>query len=229
VVALLVERVEYDGAAGRVAVAFRPTGIKTLADELNRPYGFIRCQCAKSEEIVDDFDTIRQELVGSDGRVIIWLDYTEADMRHDQLFDLEQLTRKLVHGDILRITINAHRPNFGETEHYQLAKKAGETDLPTQIDWWNQQLIDQLKEYMPDERKGVECIETDDEFAITLARAIKRAAQNGLAPRPILLIEPLPDVRPCGQHVAAVFARAPYETSPLSRPPTDFGPRQTAQ
>jgi site-specific DNA recombinase len=39
VVALLVERVEYDGAAGRVAVAFRPTGIKTLAEELSQ-----RCQ-----------------------------------------------------------------------------------------------------------------------------------------------------------------------------------------
>jgi site-specific DNA recombinase len=36
VVALLVEQVEYDGAAGRVAVAFRPTGIKTLADELSQ-------------------------------------------------------------------------------------------------------------------------------------------------------------------------------------------------
>jgi site-specific DNA recombinase len=34
VVGLLVEQVAYDGAGGRVAVTFRPTGIKTLADEL---------------------------------------------------------------------------------------------------------------------------------------------------------------------------------------------------
>jgi site-specific DNA recombinase len=34
VVALLVEGVTYDGAAGTVSIAFRPTGIKTLADEL---------------------------------------------------------------------------------------------------------------------------------------------------------------------------------------------------
>jgi site-specific DNA recombinase len=33
---LLVERVEYDGARSRVSVAFRPTGIRTLADELDR-------------------------------------------------------------------------------------------------------------------------------------------------------------------------------------------------
>jgi site-specific DNA recombinase len=36
VVALLVERVVYDAAAGTVAVTFRPTGIKTLADEWAR-------------------------------------------------------------------------------------------------------------------------------------------------------------------------------------------------
>ena len=30
---LLVERVDYDGASGTVSITFRPTGIKTLADE----------------------------------------------------------------------------------------------------------------------------------------------------------------------------------------------------
>ncbi|MBN9519156.1 hypothetical protein J0H58_11655 [bacterium] len=34
VINLLVERVAYDGASGRVAVIFRPTGITALADEL---------------------------------------------------------------------------------------------------------------------------------------------------------------------------------------------------
>ena len=31
---LLVERVDYDGAKGRVSITFHPTGIKTLAEEL---------------------------------------------------------------------------------------------------------------------------------------------------------------------------------------------------
>ena len=31
---LLVEQVTYDGAAGSLAITFRPTGIKALADEL---------------------------------------------------------------------------------------------------------------------------------------------------------------------------------------------------
>jgi len=34
IVQLLVERVDYDGAKGKVAITFHPTGIKTLADEL---------------------------------------------------------------------------------------------------------------------------------------------------------------------------------------------------
>lgn len=34
VVQLLVERVDYDGATGRISITFHPSGIKTLADEL---------------------------------------------------------------------------------------------------------------------------------------------------------------------------------------------------
>jgi site-specific DNA recombinase len=36
VVHLLIERVDYDGAKGKVAITFHPPGIKTLADELAR-------------------------------------------------------------------------------------------------------------------------------------------------------------------------------------------------
>src|SRR5262249_9764981 len=34
VITLLVQRVDYDGARGKVAITFHPAGIKTLADEL---------------------------------------------------------------------------------------------------------------------------------------------------------------------------------------------------
>jgi site-specific DNA recombinase len=36
IVHLLVERVDYDGAAGKVSITFHPSGIKTLTDELAR-------------------------------------------------------------------------------------------------------------------------------------------------------------------------------------------------
>jgi site-specific DNA recombinase len=36
VVRLLVERVDYDGADGKVAIRFHPPGIKTLTEELAR-------------------------------------------------------------------------------------------------------------------------------------------------------------------------------------------------
>jgi site-specific DNA recombinase len=36
VVQLLVQQVDYDGAKSKVSIAFHPTGIKTLADELAR-------------------------------------------------------------------------------------------------------------------------------------------------------------------------------------------------
>lgn len=34
VIHLLVERVDYDGATGKIAITFHPSGIKMLADEL---------------------------------------------------------------------------------------------------------------------------------------------------------------------------------------------------
>lgn len=37
IVELLVAQVAYDGNAGSIAITFRPTGIKTLADELSKP------------------------------------------------------------------------------------------------------------------------------------------------------------------------------------------------
>ena len=33
IIALLIARVDYDGAAGKVSILFHPAGIKTLADE----------------------------------------------------------------------------------------------------------------------------------------------------------------------------------------------------
>jgi site-specific DNA recombinase len=36
IVALVVERVDYDGAKGKVAITFRPAGIRKLAEELAR-------------------------------------------------------------------------------------------------------------------------------------------------------------------------------------------------
>jgi site-specific DNA recombinase len=37
VLALLIERVDYDGKSGNVAITFHPTGIKTLASEVSEP------------------------------------------------------------------------------------------------------------------------------------------------------------------------------------------------
>lgn len=159
--------------------------------EVNKPYGFINCRRASSTEVIAEFDSIRRELVGDEGRVIFWLDYTEADMRYDQLVDLEQLTKKLIPGDVFRITMNAHRPNYGNIDAFRLAKKAEETEVDDLPAWWNLKVVEQLKEYMPSDRKGAEFIDSAYEFAVTLARAIKMAAQNGIKSRSSLMIEPL--------------------------------------
>jgi len=87
--------------------------------------------------------------------------------------------------------MNAHRHNFGSKEHYELAKKAEETEVESLIEWWNKSLVEQLGEYLPPEREDAVCMETPLEFAITLGRSIKIAAQNGLRSRQTLIAEPL--------------------------------------
>jgi hypothetical protein len=158
---------------------------------VNRPYGFIDCERASSGEIVSAFDENRNKLVGPDGGVIVWLDYTEADMRKSQLQELELLCAKLIHGDVFRITMNAHRSKFGSNDKFQMLSRLGDATEPLLVDWWQRQLEEQLAEYMPPERRDSQYMDSDLEFAITLARAAKMAAQAGIRPRQTLVIEPM--------------------------------------
>ena len=162
---------------------------------INRPYGFIRCEKAKSGEVVGRFDEERAKLVGAEGNVIMWLDYTEATQRYEQLVELQVLTSKLVPGDVFRITLNAQRSAFGSDEQYRMAKRTGETQCLTAAEWWLGKLADQLQDYLPSGRNNSECMDSEETFAITLAQAVRRAALNGLISRPELVIEPLLTVR----------------------------------
>jgi hypothetical protein len=162
---------------------------------VNRPYGFIRCEKARSEEVIDRFDEERAKLVGTEGNVIVWLDYTEANRRYEQLTELQALTGKLVPGDVFRITLNAQRSAFGSNDQYLMAKKIGKTEYLTAAEWWLEKLADQLQDYLPQGRNNSESMDSEAEFAVTLAQAVKRAALNGLNSRPELVIEPLLTVR----------------------------------
>jgi len=158
---------------------------------VNRPYGFVQCETASSTEIIDRFDAIRTEMVGPDGKVIVWLDYTQPGDRRLQLEDLEGLVGELNHGDVFRITLNANRSSLETNDQYQFAKQAGRTKHPTLAEWWHDKLVQQLDDYMPAERNDAQFLESESEFVITLIRAIKRSALNGLTSRPELIVEPL--------------------------------------
>ena len=160
----------------------------------NRPYAFVSCKQASSTEIVNDFHDVRKNLLGTDGNVIVWLDYTEADQRYSQLSDLQELTSKLIEGDIFRITMNAHRPAFGRIEEYELAKASKKTEAQDVHEWWNDIIVEQLQEYMPQDRKGEEFIREEVDFATTLVSAVRIAALMGLEASPELAIEPMMSV-----------------------------------
>lgn len=162
---------------------------------LNRPYGFIRCEQAASEDIVDRFAEERDKLVGPEGNVIVWLDYTQPGKRYSQLEDFELLIGKLVPGDVFRITLNATRNTFGSNDQHILAKRAGKTEHTTLAGWWNGKLAEQLLDYLPPDRNGAEFMDTEADFAVTLARAVHRAALRGLPAHGEFILEPLLTVR----------------------------------
>jgi hypothetical protein len=108
---------------------------------------------------------------------------------------LSERVYKLAHGDVFRITLNAQRDSFGSTDEYLMAKKTGETEHLTAGEWWLEKLADQLQDYLPQERNNSKSMDSEAEFAITLAQSVKMAALSGLNSRPELVIEPLLTVR----------------------------------
>jgi hypothetical protein len=159
--------------------------------KINKPYGFIRCEQSGSTEVVERFQEERDKLVGAEGNVIVWLDYTQPSQRYQQLIDLKTLIAKMIPGDIFRITLNAHRNTFGSNDQFIIAKRANKTKHATLAEWWHEKLVHQLKDLFPPERDNPEFMEKDAPFAATLARAIRRAAIRGLPTHQQFIVEPL--------------------------------------
>ena len=159
--------------------------------EVNKPFGFIKCEARNSTQVVQEFDQLRTAQFGENSNVIVWLDYTMPDKRHEQLVDVEVLTTKLIAGDVFRVTMNANRIQLGSNESFQRLKETGKTDLPNLWEYRYEQLVNQMGAQLPDDRKEAKYLQNNPEFFSTLARCIKKAALNGMNQRPQLRIEPL--------------------------------------
>ena len=97
---------------------------------VNRPYGFIQCECHRSRDLVDRLDTIRTALAAPETNLIIWLDYTSPKQRKSQLQELETLVPKLIDGDVVRVTFNANRATLGDFQVHQHLTSMGQEPPP---------------------------------------------------------------------------------------------------
>ena len=169
---------------------------------VNRPYGFIRCECHTSRDAIERLEAIRATLGGNDTNIILWLDYTSPLQRKSQLQELETLVPKLVDSDVVRVTFNANRATLGDFQVHQHLVTSGR-ELPSLSEWRHGRLKEQLGDSLPPERDNPSYLESKDEFCRTMLRTVKHAVVGVLHPRSELIAFPLLSTVYNDQHTMA--------------------------
>ncbi len=72
--------------------------------------GFIDCRHETSGEFVENLEKLLSDQ--ADRRLIVWLDYADANKRGEQLGEFRQLVSKLGSGDVAKITLNANPQSY---------------------------------------------------------------------------------------------------------------------
>jgi len=104
----------------------------------NKPVSCITCMETTSEELINNFPIMGngdpEGLESIDGKVLVWLDYTSPTEIGSQLLEFKDIIKKVTHGSIVKITVNAH--------HNSLLPKANLSSLP------HEKLLDKDKRLM---------------------------------------------------------------------------------
>lgn len=165
---------------------------------VNRPFGFIDCIKCDSRQAVETFGELRTLFGGPETNVITWLDYTIPGERKEQLQDVAVLVPQLIEWDVVRITMNAHRPTLGTNEVYLRERDMAPPEqvengaFPSSLAAWRLvHLKEQLGEDLPPDRDTPEYLSTEDGFIQTILRSIKRTVVRSLEARPELVAVPI--------------------------------------
>lgn len=178
--------------------------------QVNCPFGFIQRHQRSSKQVVQDFQEVRQSLGNDDISVLLWLDYTNPAQRLAQLQEVEALVPHLRSGDIVRVTMNAHRQTLGENKDY--IHLPDSVKPPTLQDWRYQQLKGQLGGYLPSACDASEHVSTKAGLCRTIIRALKQVVVRALEPRNELVAFPLLSTAYEDQHTLATVAWLILET-----------------
>ncbi len=106
----------------------------------NRRPSFIKCWKKSTQDFVSNFDTFTNSY--SEEEFIIWLDYADANARHEQIIEYETLLSQLKDGDIIKITMNANSNTLGEIRSGENQEDGQKKRLEI--------LREQLGDYLPD-------------------------------------------------------------------------------
>lgn len=169
--------------------SFDGESLVVARQRVNRPFGFIKLANKLSGDVVAEFDSVRSELGGEESNVVVWLDYADARNRLEQLREVGLLVPKLIHGDILRVTMNANRNTLGEVYHHQYLQRAGEQSSVSE--WRHDRLKSKLGEYLPANRDNPEFLESRSGFFQTILQSIKQSVVKALNARRSLFAKPL--------------------------------------
>ena len=92
----------------------------------NKPVSCIRCIKTTSEDLINKFplidNDVPEEIETIDEKVLVWLDYTSPSDLGAQLLEFNEIVKKVIHGSIVKITVNAH--------HNSLLSKTNLCPLP---------------------------------------------------------------------------------------------------
>jgi len=176
---------------------------------VNAPFSFIKCECARSKEVVKRFDDILTRLGATNA--IVWLDFTTPKNRRGQLLELRTLVQKLGVGDVVKITLNANPGSLGDQkDHAALVARAKshfvpvapilpftsglrppskERPVPSFHEWRLENLKENLGEFCPPNLGDAKTATGPEGLARLLAAAIQIAAlgggERGVATHPV--------------------------------------------
>lgn len=177
----------------------------------NRPTGKTVCARLNSAELPSRIDEIFRKFP-SKKNLIVWLDYTNT-YRRAQLQEAVQTLVRLKHGDVFRITLNAHLNSLGDGDSWR------EKGAASPAEYRATKLREQINEFMPTSITTI----GETEFPVVLARCVELAVNAAESLQPNLEIRPsLITSYSDGQRMLTVTCSISEADSQDSFPPPSF-------
>lgn len=133
-----------------------------IRQSFNKPLSCINFydKACTSTDFINEHDFDKQS--------IVWLDFVSFNDLNSQLSDVVKLLGKLAHGDIFKITFNAHSPNLG---------KPSDSDdiMPYRLDRFRELITEEYEPHDLDDS-----LMQAKEFPIALLKTLKRAVSKGI-------------------------------------------------